>query len=136
MYGFRCSRKHWRHQHDENKRSGFCLPRLCLADIVPWLESGPHHIYVLTFFLLLPPYCAKFGESHLSVFNTCCHQGRAWARGAPYLTQPVLSTEVEKTLVFVAILVDTTRTWFPQCPHNARTVPAQCPQQCPHSARW
>ena len=110
----------------------FLLARLCLAVIVPWLEDGPHHIYESTFLLLLPPYCAEFGESHLTVFHTCCHQGRAWARAAPYSTQPVLSTEVVKSSLVVVFLVDANpRTWL----HSARTVPAQCPHSARNSAR-
>ena len=100
MYGLRCSRKGWHHQHDASKRFVF-LPCLCLAVMVPWLESGPHRIYAFAFILWLPPYCAEFGELRLTFFNACCHQGRAWARAAPYLTQPVLSTETIKTSLFV-----------------------------------
>ena len=135
MYGLRCSRKRWHHQHNVSKRFVF-LPCLCLAVMVPWFEGGPHRIYAFTFCLLLPPYCAQFGELRLTLFSACCHEGRAWARAAPYLTQPVLCTGAVKTSLSVSFLVETAGTCFPQCPHSARTVPAQCPQQCPHSARW
>ena len=130
MYGFRCSRKRWHRQHNVSKRFVF-LPCLCLAVMVPWLEGGPYRIYAFTFCLLLPPYCAEFGELRLTLFSACCHQGRAWARAAPYLTQPVLSTEaVKRRFLFSFLLKQPGR-----ASHNARTVPAQCPHSARNSAR-
>ena len=99
------------------------MPCLCLAVMVPWLEGGPHRIYAFTFCLLLPPYCAEFGELRLTLFSACCHQGRAWARAAPYLTQPVLCTTAVKPRFLFSF------------PHSARTVPAQCPHSARNSAR-
>ena len=99
--------------------------------MVPWLEGGPHRIYAFTFCLLLPPYCAQFGELRLTLFSACCHQGRAWARAAPYLTQPVLSTEAVKNSLFVFFLLKQPG----RASHSARTVPAQCPHSARNSAR-
>ena len=103
----------------------FAMPMPCRCG--PWLEGGPHRIFAFTFCLLLPPYCAEFGELRLTLFSACCHQGRAWARAAPYLTQPVLFTEAVKTWLFVSFLLKQPG----RASHCARTVPATVPAQCP-----